>query len=220
MTQHSIEAKTLPELKQLALEELGLSREAVKHHGDLRSRTTWLKAIAQAYKDGLTTREYRELPVVQATAPQNNSIYFELLPDNTPPKKQIELSTVPWLDDPAALKRIEATIDIKHHYNLLVNPSDLEQFKHEKTELCCYESWMHPGKFAHVYPIGLAQILLFDTAGNVYYIPLNSNRILQQRLPSFLEKAMSVPHTHQEAVEHINKLYTNLSMGGITTINA
>jgi hypothetical protein len=72
MTQHSIEAKTLPELKQLALEELGLTREAVKQHGDLRSRSTWLKAINQAYKDGLTTQEYKELPVIKATALQDN----------------------------------------------------------------------------------------------------------------------------------------------------
>lgn len=219
MTQHSIEAKTLPELKQLALDELGLTREEVKQHGDLRSRSTWIKAIAQAFKDGLTTREYRELPGQQATAPQDNSIYSELLPDNTPPKKQIQLSTVPWLSDPAALKRIEATIDIKHHYNNLIKPSDLEQLKLEEAKFCCYEDWMHPGKFVDVYPLGLAQIFFFDTAGDIYYIAFSDNRVHSQSLPSFLEKAQSIPHTHQVSVEYINKLYTNLSIGGNAIIN-
>ncbi|MGB3403372.1 MAG: hypothetical protein WBA77_11850 [Microcoleaceae cyanobacterium] len=215
MTQHSINEKTLPELKQLALDELGLTRDEVKQHGDLRQRSTWLKAITQAYKDDKTTQADQKLPVVQVTASSNNSIYSELLPDNTPPKKQIELSIVPWLSDPETLKRIEASIDWKHHCNLLVSPSDLEQLKLKDTKFCCYEDWMHPGKFVNVYPVGLAQVLLFDLHGIIYYIPFSGNRILSQSLPSFLEKAQSLPHTHQEAVEHLNKLYMVVMGGGI-----
>lgn len=215
MTQHSINEKTLSELKQLALDELGLTREAVKQHGDLRQRSTWLTAINQAYKDGKTTKAYQELPVIQATTLQDNVTDAETLQDNTPPKKQIELSIVPWLNDPAALSRIEATIDIKHHYNLLVKPSDLEQLKLKDTKFCCYEDWMHPGKFVSIYPVGLAQVLLFDLHGIIYYIPFSGNRILSQSLPSFLEKAQSLPHTHQEAVEYLNKLYMVVMGGGI-----
>lgn len=217
MTQHSIDEKTLPELKQLALDELGLSRDEVKKHGDLRQRTTWLKAITQAYKGGKTTKAYKELPVIQSIESQSNTINPELLPDDDTLKKQIKLPTVPYLNNPAALRAIEASIDCKHHFNQLVNPSDLEQLKLKEVEFCCYENWMYPGKFVKVYPIGLAQVLFVDIAGNIYYIPYSGNRILSQPLPSFLEKAQSLPLTHQKATEYINKLYEVATVGGVAT---
>jgi hypothetical protein len=218
MTQHSIETKTLPELKQLALEELGLTREAVKQHGDLRSRSTWLKAIMIAYKDGLTTKSYQELPITQATALQHNATDSEALQHNAVDDGLIELSVIPWLHDPAARENIEQVFSKKDSHNLIINSSDLEQCKGTFGRFCYYKDWMHPGKFVEVYPLGLAQVLFFDTYAHIYYIPFKDNRVHRQRLYSFVEYATPTRLTHQEAVEYVNKLYEVATVGGTAAI--
>jgi hypothetical protein len=217
MTQHSIEEKTLPELKQLALDELGLTREAVKQFGDLRQRSTWINVIAQAYKDGKTTKAYQELPIIQATTLSDNSNDSEEMSDNTADDDLVELSVVPWLHDLAAQESIEQLFSQKHSLNLIISPPLLECWQEQVSRFSCYKDWMHPGKFIEVYPIGLAQVLFFTTGCNVYYIPFKDNRIHRQRLNSFIEFATPTCLTHQRAVEYVNKLHKVVTVGDIAT---
>jgi hypothetical protein len=217
MTQHSIEAKTLPELKQLALEELGLTREAVKQHGDMRSRSTWLKAINQAYKDGLTTQKYKELPVTKAIALPDNVTGSEALSDNTPSEKQIQLSTVPYLEKPEILARLERYFTKKYRAKEFVKPSDLEQLKRTERAFSEYENWMYPGKFVNVQIMGFCQTLFFDEIGHIYFFPFEGKATTGYHLSRFVREATPVNIICKKAVEYLNKLYKTVTGGGIAT---
>jgi hypothetical protein len=219
MTQHSIEAKTLPELKQLALDELGLTRDEVKQHGDMRSRSTWLKAVKSALNEGKTTQEHQNLSIIQAIELSDNTPNPGELPDNATSEKPIELSTVPYLEKPETLARLERYFTKKYRAKEFVKPSDLEQLKRTERAFSEYENWMYPGKFVNVQIMGFCQTLFFDEIGHIYFFPFEGKATIGYHLSRFVREATPVNIICKKAVEYLNKLYKTVTGGGNATIN-
>lgn len=219
MTQHSIEAKSLPELKHLAFSELGLTRDEVKQFGDMRSRSTWIKAIAQAYKDGLTTREYRELPIIQATGLSEDAIASGEFQDNVTDSAEVGLPISTYLYHPEVLNEIEKLFIDRSLSGMLIDPNDLTLLKHEDERFCYYENWMNPGEIVHISLDDFAQTLLVDRMGLIYYINLSDYRIHYKTLRHFSLSAFSSGCPHSDIFKYVYKLSQTAVSGEFATIN-
>jgi|GEM_PF-3205867 hypothetical protein len=219
MTQHSIEAKTLPELKQLALDELGLTRDEVKQHGDMRSRSTWLEAVKSALNEGKTTQEHQNLPILETTALQDNVTNSEPLSGNVTDSGEEDLPISTYLHHPEVLNEIEKLFIDRSLSGMLIDPNDLTLLKHEDERFCYYENWMSPGEIVHISLDDFAQTLLVDRMGLIYYINLSDYRIHYKTLRYFSLSAFSSNCPHSDIFKYVYKLSQTVVSGGFATIN-
>lgn len=179
MTQHSLEEKSLPELKQIAL-EFGLSQEQVAEHGDRRRRSVWIKAIKAAQGAGKVTQVYQNLPIVKTLA--------QLAKEDEHPEPEL------WCDDMYFLGALEDFFFQQRRAGWVVQTDLLESRHLEDERFNYWADWIIPGNLFTTYRQSRTyQVLMIDKTSKAYYMPVDKPQLMATYLLAVRKFAYPTP---------------------------